>query len=82
MSEPAFERAESRADSYLMTTRQAAYFLGIAEHSLRDLMHRKINPLPYINLPTSSSPKFTKQLLIEYINSCCTDPRFLKGDKS
>lgn len=55
--------------NYLLTTRQAAEYIGVGENMIRDLSRRKYNPLPYINVPGCKYPKYTKELITEYFNS-------------
>lgn len=64
---------------YLLTTRQAAKFLGVGETLIRILMSREHNPLPYLNIPNCAYPYFTKEILIKYFNSFSTEPK--KGEK-
>lgn len=64
---------KDRAEHYLLTTRQAAKFLGIGETLVRTLMTRKYNPLPYLNIPSCAYPYFTKEMLIKYFNSFSTE---------
>lgn len=58
---------------YLLTTRQAAKFLGVGETLIRTLTARKHNPLPYLNIPNCAYPYFTKEMLIKYFNSFSTE---------
>lgn len=58
---------------YLLTTRQAAKFLGVGETLIRILMSRKHNPLPYLNIPNTPYPRFTREILIKYFNSFSTE---------
>lgn len=64
---------KDKAEHYLLTTRQAAKFLGIGEVLVRTLMARKHNPLPYLNIPNCAYPYFTKEMLIKYFNSFSTE---------
>lgn len=52
----------------LLTTRQAAKFLGIGEERVRELSALERNPLPAIWLAGSHYPLYTKELLRNYIN--------------
>ena len=53
----------------LITTRQAAAYMGVGENMIRDLSRRKYNPLPHLNVPGCKYPKYTKELLTKYFNS-------------
>lgn len=61
------------AQPYLLTTRQAAKFIGVGEDTLRGLMNRAHNPLPFINLPGCAYPRFTRRQLMNYIDSLSTE---------
>lgn len=60
---------ENRKKTYLLTTRQAAAYMGVGENMIRDLSRRKYNPLPHLNVPGCKYPKYTKELLTKYFNS-------------
>lgn len=66
---------------HLLTTRQAAEFLGIGERTIREWIHCDYKPLNYLNLPNISSPRFTREMLIEYVNSCSVYPQKRKEGK-
>lgn len=60
---------QATTSTYLLTTRQAAEYIGVGENMIRDLSRRKYNPLPYINVPGCKYPKYTRELLTKYFNS-------------
>lgn len=64
--------------NYLLTTRQAAEYMGVGENMIRDLTRRKYNPLPHLNVPGCKYPKYTKELLTKYFNSFVVEP---EGEK-
>lgn len=64
---------KNKKATYLLTTRQAAKFLGVGETLIRTLMSRKHNPLPYLNIPGAAFPRFTREILIKYFNSFSTE---------
>lgn len=66
-------KEEQKESGYLLTTRQAAKFMGVSETMIRDLTRRKYNPLPYVNVPGCKYPKYTKELLTKYFNSFIVD---------
>lgn len=66
-------KEEQKESGYLLTTRQAAKFMGVSETMIRDLTRRKYNPLPYVNVPGCRYPKYTKELLTKYFNSFIVD---------
>ncbi len=51
----------------LITTREAARYLGIGEEKVRELAAQKRNPLPCIRLPNSKYPYYTKETLYAYM---------------
>ncbi|ERL15472.1 DNA-binding protein [Atopobium sp. BV3Ac4] len=51
----------------LITTRQAARYLGIGEEKIRELTEQKYNPLPCVRLPNAKYPYYTKETLYAYI---------------
>lgn len=59
-----------RADKLLMTTREAARYMGISEHLLRALTRRELNSLPVVKLPGHKHPLFTKEVLDDYVKKC------------
>lgn len=59
-----------RTDKLLMTTREAAHYLGVSEHLLRALTRRKLNSLPVVKLPGHKHPLFTKEVLDDYVEQC------------
>lgn len=60
---------QATTSTYLLTTRQAAEYIGVGENMIRDLSRRKYNPLPHLNVPGCKYPKYTKELLTKYFNS-------------
>lgn len=64
---------ENRKKTYLLTTRQAAAYVGVGENMIRDLTRRKYNPLPHINIPGCQYPKYTRELLTDYFSSLAVD---------
>lgn len=64
---------ENQATTYLLTTRQAAAYVGVGENVIRDLSRRKYNPLPHINVPGCRFPKYTRELLTDYFSSLAVD---------
>lgn len=64
---------ENQATTYLLTTRQAAAYVGVGENVIRDLSRRKYNPLPHINIPGCRYPKYTRELLTDYFSSLAVD---------
>ena len=56
----------------LLSTRQAAKYLGIGEERVRELSALKRNPLPAIWLAGSKYPLYTKELLREYVHGLAT----------
>ncbi len=56
----------------LLSTRQAAHYLGIGEEKVRELTAQKRNPLPAIWLPRAKFPLYTKEILKEYVCSIAT----------
>lgn len=64
---------ENRKKTYLLTTRQAAEYIGVGENMIRDLTRRKYNPLPHINIPGCQYPKYTRELLTDYFSSLAVD---------
>ena len=69
---------QATTSTYLLTTRQAAEYIGVGENMIRDLSRRKYNPLPYINVPGCKYPKYTKELLTKYFSSFVVEP---EGEK-
>lgn len=59
-----------RTDKLLMTTKEAARYMGISEHLLRALTRRELNSLPVIKLPGHKHPLFTKEVLDDYVKKC------------
>ena len=59
-----------RADKLLMTTKEAAHYMGVSEHLLRALTRRELNSLPVIKLPGHKHPLFTKEVLDDYVKKC------------
>lgn len=53
----------------LLSTRQAAKYLGVGEEKVRELTAQKRNPLPAIWLPRAKFPLYTKEILKEYVCS-------------
>ncbi|WP_308805751.1 DNA-binding protein [Atopobium minutum] len=51
----------------LITTRQAARYLGIGEEKVRELTEQRYNPLPCVRLPNAKYPYYTKETLYAYI---------------
>lgn len=64
---------ENKETTYLLTTRQAAAYVGVGENVIRDLSRRKYNPLPHINIPGCQYPKYTRELLTDYFSSLTVD---------
>ena len=64
---------ENQATTYLLTTRQAAAYVGVGENVIRNLSRRKYNPLPHINIPGCQYPKYTRELLTDYFSSLAVD---------
>lgn len=64
---------ENKETTYLLTTRQAAAYVGVGENVIRDLTRRKYNPLPHINVPGCRFPKYTRELLTDYFSSLAVD---------
>ena len=64
---------ENKETTYLLTTRQAAAYVGVGENVIRDLTRRKCNPLPHINVPGCRFPKYTRELLTDYFSSLAVD---------
>lgn len=64
---------ENKKKTYLLTTRQAAEYIGVGENMIRDLSRRKYNPLPHINIPGCQYPKYTRELLTDYFSSLAVD---------
>lgn len=63
---------EKKESGYLLTTRQAAAYMGVGENVIRDLSRRAHDPLPYINIPGTAFPRYTRQILTDYFNSFVT----------
>lgn len=59
----------SEDEPLLLTTRQAAKYLGINEERVRELTAQKRHPLPAIWLPRAKYPRYTKEILKEYVCS-------------
>lgn len=59
-----------RTDKLLMTTREAARYMGISEHLLRALTRRELNSLPVVKLPGHKHPLFTREVLDDYVKKC------------
>lgn len=64
---------ENKVATYLLTTRQAAAYVGVGENVIRNLSRRKYNPLPHINIPGCRFPKYTRELLTDYFSSLAVD---------
>lgn len=59
-----------RDDTHLLlTTRQAARYIGIGEDRVRELTEQAHNPLPVIYLPRARYPYYTKELIDKYFMS-------------
>ena len=57
----------------LLTTRQAAAYMGVGESAIREFLREKDNDaLPYVKLPGYGNPLFTEELLDQYISSHVT----------
>lgn len=61
-----------KEEPLLLSTRQAARYLGIGEEKVRELTAQKRNPLPAIWLPRAKFPLYTKEILKEYVCSIAT----------
>lgn len=54
----------------LLTTRQAAAYMGVGESAIRVFLRGvEGDALPYIKMPGYGNPLFTEELLDQYINS-------------
>lgn len=62
----------NEGEPLLLTTRQAAAYLGIGEEKVRELTAQKRNPLPVIWLPNFRYPLYTKETLNEYMHKLAT----------
>lgn len=63
------ESERSHGDHYLLTTRQAAAWIGISEHRFRELSNSKYHPIPYIQLIAGGYRYYTVEILKEYLSS-------------
>lgn len=64
--------SSSEEEPLLLSTRQAAKYLGVGEEKVRELTAQKRNPLPAIWLPRAKFPLYTKEILKEYVCSIAT----------
>ncbi len=53
----------------LLTTKQAAQYLGIAPEKVRELAAQEHNPLPQVWLPRAKFPYYTKDSIRKWIQS-------------
>ena len=66
----------------LITTRQAAAYMGVGESAIRSLLRGgEGDALPYIKLPGYGNPLFTEELLDQYINSHISVNDYARPDK-
>lgn len=66
----------------LLTTRQAAAYMGVGESTIRLLLRgRAGDALPYIKMPGYGNPLFTEELLDQYINSHISVNDYAQPDK-
>lgn len=73
--QPAPDAPTRGRNSILLTTREAAKYLGVHEEKIRELARRKVHPLPHIEIRTSGTSKarvyFTKKLIDDFIYAHC-----------
>lgn len=73
---------ENKKKSYLLTTRQAAAYMGVGESTIRLLLKGSAgDALPYIKMPGYGNPLFTEELLDQYINSHISVNDYAQPDK-
>ena len=61
---------QATTSTYLLTTRQAAEYIGVGESAIRVFLRGvEGDALPYIKMPGYGNPLFTEELLDQYINS-------------
>lgn len=66
----------------LITTRQAAAYMGVGESAIRSFLRGgEGDALPYIKLPGYGNPLFTEELLDQYINSHISVNDYARPDK-
>lgn len=66
----------------LITTRQAATYMGVSDNTVRSLLRgRAGDALPYIKMPGYGNPLFTEELLDQYINSHISVNDYARPDK-
>lgn len=52
----------------LMTTREAAKYIGISEHRFREIASMKDSPIPSLYLPHLKFPKYSRESLDRYVD--------------
>ena len=66
----------------LLTTRQAAAYMGVGERAIRVFLRGvEGDALPYIKMPGYCNPLFTEELLDQYINSHISVNDYAQLDK-
>lgn len=52
----------------LLSTREAARYIGLSEKKFRELVHMKDSPIPTLYIPHVSYPKYSKESLDRYVD--------------
>lgn len=63
------KKEDEKQEHLLLSTREAAKYIGVGAERVRELTEQQHNPLPAIYLPRCPFPKYTKAIIDQYFMS-------------